>query len=129
MLKVQLSTFELDGIMSKSQVFREVLVRVQWAGQGMLHGKQNFNRACKHEFYLGKEEGKMLQGRTIKKTRLCLGIQAGFILRGNWYSFRNYHTQFQHMCPNQVFGNTRKKNNYQKAISFFYFLPPPAPLP
>lgn len=57
MSKVQQSTFELNGIMSKSLVFREVLVRVQWAGQGMLHGKQNFN--------WGKEEGKMLQGKII----------------------------------------------------------------
>jgi len=47
----------------------------------MLHGKQNFNWACKHEFYFGNEEGKMLQGRTIKKTSLCLGIQARFVLR------------------------------------------------
>lgn len=85
--------------MSKSQVFRKVLVRVQWVGQGMLHGKQNFNWACKHEFYLGKEEGKMLQGRTIKKTSLCLGIQARFVLRENWYSFRTYHTQFQLYMP------------------------------
>ena len=114
--------------MSKSQVFREVLVRVQGLVRECSMESRILTGPASMSFISAKRKGKCFKGEQLKRPVFALEFRQDLSWE-NWYSFRTYHTQFQPYMPKPSIWEHKEKNNYQKAISFFYFLPPPAPLP